>query len=171
MQLQHGADQYIAAELRSGAHRERQATPSSRTSRRGSCASTPTTSTGTTACCPKPGRTLPTPMRTWAASRSGPLVCATASHGHGSHHLGLLLSSAAAIAWQPSCNAMPNSMQPCMQHLPQSPDLQFYPSNILNYLGICLAACEEGFWQKGHIHLAFYAQHMLIFHLSAAPHY
>ena len=49
--------------------RERRATPSSRTSRRASCASTPTTSTGTTACCPRPGRTPPTQTMPSAASR------------------------------------------------------------------------------------------------------
>lgn len=48
----------------SSAHRMRSAPPSSRTSRRASCASTPTTSTGTTVCCPRPGRTPVSPTRT-----------------------------------------------------------------------------------------------------------
>jgi hypothetical protein len=43
--------------------------PSSRTPKRASCASTPTTSTGTTACCPRPGRTPHTRTPSWTASR------------------------------------------------------------------------------------------------------
>lgn len=61
----HGLDVTDAERVR--VRRMRRTTPSSRTSRRVRCASTPTTSTGTTASCLRRGRTRATPTRRAAA--------------------------------------------------------------------------------------------------------